>query len=292
MQVHLGFDMGIRNLAYCLIRHEVDKSWNILSWDNIDLLEGGVSSQAAKKCIACGACACWIGNDGKKWCKGCATQTRVRKIAREKPTLPTIPCAVSATALRALAIECGVDAAKKMKKDALVAWATERYLMPWKPAKAMDSSLGDILRAMDRWLDSMLSVFSSATLIRLENQPVMKGPTMKSVQIILYTLLSHRLSREYAWNGRIEFVHAGTKTRSEPTVSTVDLSGAAIAATAAATAAIAEDGKAYRARKAFAEEETVKKLAEKGAATWLTYFQGKSKKSDLADAFLMALRSS
>jgi hypothetical protein len=285
MQVHLGFDMGIRNLAYCLIRHEVDKSWNILSWDNIDLLEGGVSSQAAKKCIACGACACWIGKDGKKWCKGCATQTRVRKIAREKPTLPTIPCAVSAVALRALAVECGVDAAKKMKKDALVGWATEHYLMPWKPAKAMDSSLGDILRAMDRWLDSMLSVFSSASLIRLENQPVMKGPTMKSVQMILYTLLSHRLMREYAWNGRIEFVHAGTKTRSEPTVGTIDISGVATSV---------EDGKAYRARKAFAEEETVKKLTERGTTvgSWLTYFQGKSKKSDLADAFLMALRSS
>jgi hypothetical protein len=213
----------------------------------------------------------------------------VKKSAREKPTLPTIPCALTAAALRSLATTVAVDGAKKMKKEALIAWATGRYLMPWKPAKAMDSSLGTVLAAMDKWLDSILPTFAAASLIRLENQPVMKGPTMKSVQMILYTLLSHRLAREHGWTGRIEFVHAGTKTRSSAanTVKSVDLSGAA------AVAAAAEDGKAYRARKASAEAETVKSLTERGAVVsrWLTYFEGKSKKSDLADAFLMALRS-
>ena len=291
--IHLGFDMGIRNLAYCLIRHEEDKSWNVVAWDNVDLLEGGVSAQSAKKCVGCGAAASWISHNGAKWCKACATRVRVKKSARGKPEHPTIPCALSVAALRSLASTEGVDGAKKMKKDALLAWAGARYLMPWKPAKAMDSSLGTVLAAMDKWLDSMLPAFAAATLIRLENQPVMKGPTMKSVQMILYTLLSHRLAREHRWNGRIEFVHAGTKTRgakataaasaAAPTVGTIDLSGAAL---------VAEDGKAYRERKSAAEAETVRHLTERGAAasTWLTYFQGKSKKSDLADAFLMALR--
>jgi hypothetical protein len=68
-------------------------------------------------------------------------------------------------------------------------------------------------------------------------------------------------------------------------VKAVDLSGAA---------AVAEDGKAYRARKASAEADTIKYLTERGVpcTRWLTYFEGKSKKSDLADAFLMALRTS
>jgi hypothetical protein len=285
--VHLGFDMGIRNLAYCLIRHEADKSWNIEAWDNVDLLEGGTSAQVAKKCVGCGGVASWICvADGKKWCKACATQTRVKKSAREKPTLPTIPCALTAAALRSLATTVAVDGAKKMKKEALIAWAQGRYLMPWKPVKAMDSSLGTVLAAMDKWLDSILPTFAAASLIRLENQPVMKGPTMKSVQMILYTLLSHRLAREHGWSGRIEFVHAGVKTRSAATSikKSVDLSGAAT---------VAEDGKAYRERKASAEAETVKQLTERGASgsRWLAYFEGKSKKSDLADAFLMALRS-
>lgn len=289
--IHLGFDMGIRNLAYCLVEHLPGGKWKIKAWDNVDLLEGGTSAQDAKKCVACNGAAKWICvGDGKKWCQACATQVRVKKAAKEKPALPTIPCELSVAALRAAAGAAGVCDAKKLKKDALLAWAGGVYLMPWKPAKAMDTSLGVVRKAMDTWLDSVLPTFASATLIRLENQPVMKGPTMKSVQMILFTLLGHRLEKEHGWNGAIEFVHAGVKTRSAaaaaaPAKSATDLSGAA---------AVAEDGKAYRERKKTAETETTAMLEAAGsdAATWLAFFNGRSKKSDLADAFLMAVRGS
>lgn len=289
--IHLGFDMGIRNLAYCLMRHDISGAWTIISWDNVDLLEGGVSSQDAKRC-ACGSPAVWIAaGPGSKWCKGCATGVRKKKSATASAPLPVLPCSLTVGPLKKLATEKGMSNAKKAKKEELISWATERYLMPWKPAKAMDSSLGSIRRAMDKWLDSVLPTFASATLIRLENQPVMKGPTMKSVQMILFTLLSHRLEKEHGWSGAIEFVHAGTKSRgvAATPAPAVDLSGAALAG-AALTAA---EGKAYRARKHAAEEEVVEHLTKAGAhaSTWLTYFQAKSKKSDLADAFLMALRA-
>jgi hypothetical protein len=273
--IHLGFDMGIRNLAYCLIRHDGEK-WDIQAWDNIDLLEGGTSAQDAKKCNACTGPAKWIESDGKKWCQGCATGVRRKKNATAIPTKPTLPCGISVKELRPLALEAGLADAKKAKKEDLIAWASARYLMPWKPAKAMSSSLSDILRAMDTWLNSVLPTFSSASLIRLENQPVMKGPTMKSVQMILFTLLSHRLDREYNWKGAIEFVHAGTKTKGATAVATT-------------TDAAATEGSAYRERKKTAETETVDNLTKAGS-NWLTFFNGRSKKSDLADAFLMALR--
>lgn len=284
--VHLGFDMGIRNLAYCLIRHEADKkTWTILAWDNIDLLEGGVSSQDAKKCVACGGAAKWIqGSDNTKWCQACATQKRVKKRATLKPAFPTIPCGLAVAPLRALALSEGVEDAKKQKKDALVFWASQRYLMPWKPVKATDSPLNTIRVAMDKWLDSSLPTLAQATLIRLENQPVMKGPTMKSVQIILFTLLAHRLEKEYGWKGSIEFVHAGVKTRDSTTTSVA-------AATTDEKAKTAADGKAYRARKNAAEDSATEMLTKAGATTWLEFFKSRSKKSDLADAFLMALRS-
>ena len=298
--VHLGFDMGIRNLAFCLIRHEPDNKWNVLAWDNVDLLEGGVSAQDAKKCVACTGSATWISPDKKKWCKACATQTRVKKTATEKPGFPTLSCGFGVKALRELAAAKGVADWKKMKKEELIAWASAAHLVPWKPVKATDSAIGLILAAMDKWLDSVLPTFAAATLIRLENQPALKIPTMKSVQMILYTLLSHRLAREHGWTGRIEFVHAGTKTRG--LVASATEAGTAAptegAATTTATVPVAtttttkDDSKAYNERKATAEAETVRHLTAAGVtgATWLTYFQGKSKKSDLADAFLMALR--
>jgi hypothetical protein len=286
--IHLGFDMGIRNLAYCLIRHTGDV-WNVEAWDNIDLLEGGTSSQDAKRCGACSSPAKWIGPDAKKWCQACATGVRRKKTAKEIPALQTLPCDCSVKALRALAIAGGSDTAKKAKKEELLAWAAARHLMPWKPAKAMDSSLQDIRRAMDSWLNSVLPTFRAATLIRLENQPVMKGPTMKSVQMILFTLLSHRLEREYGWTGAIEFVHAGVKTKEAEGRAPVPATAAPAAAPLSSTA---EESAAYRARKKTAETEVIDILTKSGerVADWLVFFNGRSKKSDLADAFLMAMR--
>lgn len=275
MQVHLGFDMGIRNLAFCLITHTGD-TWAVNAWDNIDLLEGGTTSQDAKRCVACSGPAKWIG-EGAKWCMSCATGVRRKKSAKRIPVLPTLSCGQSVKELRDL-VGSGLADVKKTKKPELLTWLSNTYLMPWKPAKTMDASLGVILTAMDKWLDSVLPTFAAATLIRLENQPVMKGPTMKSVQIILYTLLMRRLRVEHAWSGRIEFVHAGTKSK-----------GAA-AAVPTPTAGTAAESAAYRNRKKTAESDVTDILTTAACAEWLAYFNGKSKKSDLADAFLMAYR--
>jgi len=273
MAVHLGFDMGIRNLAYCLMRHDLSGAWTILAWDNVDLLEGGASAQTAKSCHGCGAKTAKWCDATYKWCEKCATRTKVKKSATATPTMSPLPCAVGVKGLRPLAVAAGVSGAKKLGKDALLEWATGVYLMPWKPVKTMSTGLDVILTALDTWLTSVLPTFSAATLIRLENQPAMTAPTMKSVQMILFTLLYHRLRKEYGWTGRIEFVHAGVKSRSAVTT---DLSGAAL-----------ESGAAYRARKKDATEEVLKYLP---SGDWRTFFEGRSKKSDLADAFLMALR--
>jgi hypothetical protein len=287
--------MGIRNLAYCLVKHKADKTWTIMHWNNIDLLEGGISSQDSKKCSACTSPAAWIHTaDGTRWCKGCATGIRRKKTVTVRPSLPCLPCGLTVKPLREVALAGDWPNAKKAKKEDLTAMAASRYLMPWKPAKATDSSLMTILRAMDTWLDSVLPTFASATLIRLENQPVMKGPTMKSVQMILFTLLSHRLVREHAWTGSIEFVHAGTKTRAAEATAAGAVPGVpanVIVSTVVATTK--EEGAAYRARKKTAEAEAVEVLTKAGAsaAAWLVLFNGKSKKSDLADALLMALRA-
>jgi hypothetical protein len=291
--IHVGFDMGIRNLAYCVIQHNkgsvIEHSsspeWYVKAWDNVDLLEDGTSAQSAKKCGACGAAAKWFG-EGIKWCNGCATGVRRKKSATRIPTFPTLPSSASGVkGLRALAAEKGMESAKKAGKDALLTWLRDRYLMPWKPEKAGNVSLQVILRKMDTWLNSVLPTFATASLIRLENQPVMKGPTMKSVQIILFTLLSHRLATEYGWTGSIEFVHAGVKTRGAA-ASTKDNDKDKDKDKEV------KDSEAYRARKQTAESEVERLLTERGdsAATWLTFFKSRTKKSDLADAFLMALR--
>jgi hypothetical protein len=291
--IHVGFDMGIRNLAYCVIEH-ADTTWKVNAWDNVDLLEDGKSAQAAKKCGACGAAAKWIG-EGIKWCNACATGVRRKKSASRIPTFPTLPASASGVkGLRSVAAEKGMTDTKKASKDVLLSWLAERYLMPWKPEKAGNVALQVILRKMDIWLTTVLPTLATASLIRLENQPVMKGPTMKSVQIMLFTLLSHRLLKEYGWSGNIEFVHAGVKTRgaAAPQHVTTTSSDEATEPTEFTEPPEVKDSEAYRARKQTAESEVERLLTERGtdAAMWLSFFKSRTKKSDLADAFLMALR--
>ena len=288
--------MGIRNLAYCLVRHVDATRWEILAWDNVDLLEGGASAQDSNKC-ACGGAAKWIDVSGVRWCAPCATGVRRKKTATARPALPVLPCGVAVKGLRALAVEGGWPNAKKAKKDELVVSAATRYLMPWKPTKAMGVSLTILLRAMDTWLNSVLPTFAAATLIRLENQPAMSNPTMKSVQMMLFTLLSHRLEREHGWSGRIEFVHAGVKSRGAATATTATTTAATAPATtvdlSGSTAPLANTivaGAEYRARKKTAETDVLDLLRKAGHTRWLTFFEGRTKKSDLADALLMAVR--
>ena len=314
--VYAGFDMGIRNLAYCVLEHKADGTKAVLAWDNVDLLEGGVSAQTALGCAGCGAKAkwSWLGDphhssavmrdypsgsgaprgDGSRWCQGCATGVRRKKTATLKPPASVLPGKVEAKALKELAVAAGVSGAKGLKKPELITWATGVYLMPWKPEKAMSASLDVLRRSIAAWLSSVpssnlrlaegsssselrsetiLQTMSRCAVIRIENQPVMTNPTMKSVQMILYTLLAHRLEVEHKWTGSIDFVHAGAKSKK---VATTDLSGA---------------GAKYKARKDAAEVDVVAHLATIGDASWSSFFAGRTKKSDLADAFLMAYRT-
>lgn len=294
----VGFDMGIRNLAYCVIEHKDnkdEKDWTIKAWDNVDLLEGGASSQLSKQCCACASPAVWMDSSEAKWCKGCATGAKRKASVTKKPSHPCCPCPLTVKGLRPLALSAGFEGAKKAKKDELVAWATSRYLVPWKPAKAMDASLTTIRKAMDAWLSSVLPTFASASLIRLENQPVMKGPTMKSVQMILFTLLGHRLEKEHGWTGALEFVHAGTKSKAATTAATVPAENIVVDATVVAATGAKDvkdkDGLAYRNRKKTAEADVLGHFGTRpDLVEWRRFFEGRTKKSDLADAFLMALR--
>jgi len=289
--VHVGFDMGIRNLAYCVLDlPATGDGCSVLAWNNIDLLEGGDAAQDAKRCCACPSPAKWISMaDAKKWCQGCATGVRRRKTATARPSLPVLPPdSASVNGMRTLLAGRGIDVGGK-KKPELLTLVASHYLMPWKPAKTMNTSMTVLRRAMNTWLTTVLPVFARAALIRLENQPVMTNPTMKSVQMILFTLLGHRLEAEYGWTGVIDFVHAGTKSRGAAGTVAPVASAEPVVATEAPTAVQAER-KAYEARKKMAETDVQTILTRLGDATWLEFFRSRTKKSDLADAFLMAYR--
>jgi hypothetical protein len=133
-----------------------------------------------------------------------------------------------------------------------------------KLKKAIETELTQLHDAIRRFVISNAEIFRQSTHILLENQPVLKNPTMKSVQILLFATLRDVLQPAPP---PLKLVHAGKKVQGMET---------------------GDSG--YKSRKD-ASEAKVEQLLTAGkldeAAKWLTHFKGHGKKSDLADAFCM-----
>jgi len=256
----LSFDMGIRNLAYCLADVS-GQAFTIEDWNNYDLL-AGTDAQAASRC-SCGGPPSWTDISQNMWCKRCVKAKRAILSGLPDGTKLTI------AGLKLLAVKEGWSICAKPKKEDYMVILQEKYLLPYiKPKGTMKTDLVKILEYIEIMLDKTLPIFSKASIIRIENQPVFDAPTMKSVQMILFTLLIHRLRKEYSWKGSVMFVHASKKT--EEAQETVDAAGGT-----------------YKARKDTAEALVLSKLP---VGKWRDYFTSRKKRSDLADALLMCLR--
>lgn len=264
MPVIAAFDLGIKNLSYCVA--DVDASGDlvaVLRWANLNLLADGADSQSQTRC-PCGGPASYEDAGVRLYCKKCA----------KKSAKPTLDCEdMSVKGLRAYAVcGCGVEAAaaKKMKKPEVLAAIGQRRLLPYKAPKARGVTLQAILAGMEKCLDSELQWLAQAERILIENQPSEFAPHMKSVQMILFALVDHRLRAERAWTGAIDFVHAKKKT-----------AGADIAA--------GKENK--KARKAAGIARVRAALTAAGAVTAekLAWWLAQAKQDDLADAMLMCL---
>lgn len=268
MQTIAAFDLGIKNLSYCVATFDGSGGLvHIDRWANLNLLADGADSQSQTRCT-CGGPASWIDRVAARlYCKKCAKKS-------EKP-----PVELGATAKladwRTWAAGAGQivsdeAAAKKLTKAAIEERAATRRLMHYKAPKAKGVSLQQLLVAMEKCLDTELQWLRSASRIRIENQPSEFAPHMKSIQIMLFTLIDHRLRREHGWAGTMEFVNAAIKTRGTD----------------------AGTGKeAKRSRKLAGIQRVTTALEGAGAAvaSQLAWWRGQAKQDDLADAFLMCM---
>ena len=256
----LAFDIGIRNLAWCLM--EGSAKPKIIGWQNYDLLTGSGAEVPKEKtlCNRCSVSAAFTNPTE-------ASPTCLRHCPPSHPPLKDLSGAVyrrlpPLKALRALAPT--VKSATKVKLlDALIL----KHSIPLekvKLKKAIETELTLLHDAIRKFIATNLESFRKATHILLENQPVLKNPTMKSVQILLFATLRDMLQ---PGPPPLKLVHAGKKVQG------------------------LEAGDAgYKSRKDASEAKVVQllsgvKMAE--PAAWLTYFKGHGKKSDLADAFCM-----
>jgi len=264
----LAFDIGIKNLAFCIL--EPAKK-NVVALRNCSL----IPSVEKIPCSLCPAAASLYsldisGNSQQQlYCRRHAPRGR-KVLSLKEQTLKPLREAVRAT---------GQKPANKI--SALLMQLAQTHLFTYtqpRQTSANTLSLVNLHNAIRAFISEHWTLFRACTTVLLENQPVLKNAHMKSVQVILFTALRERFLQEFpaataattASPPPFHLVHA--KKKSEDAV-----------------APAGDEG--YKQRKSASETRT-RSAFETGGYGPLTLFQQWSettRRSDMADAFCMCL---
>jgi hypothetical protein len=265
----LAFDIGIKNLAWCITTVSGEQFW-IRGWGNFNLLEGKETEHPTQqaKCKMCSAAQKYTSSVG---------QTCGKHIPSTHPLLKDASGVVfqkipALAALKAALTEKGVRPLPKTKDDVL-AKVKEFYSLPIKKVKVPHAAAIDVSvmhDAIRNFVATQLKpFFKELREVRLENQPVLKNPVMKTIQILLFATLRDALYEQGKSVPTFKLVHAGMKVKGKET-----------------------GDKGYKARKDGSEARAVEVLqlpkVHEGQR-WKTFFESHKKRSDLADAFCMCL---
>jgi hypothetical protein len=265
----LAFDIGIKNLAWCCFEKD-GTTERILGWDNYNLLseESNIGSKSkGGKCAYCSVKAAYQANDTATCARHCpptypALRDASGNLLKKMPTVADMKAILSAKGVSRVPTK-KADLEEEMKKIASLPIQVK------KVSKAPDVGLCEIHDSIKKLVTQQKELWSSCSLLLLENQPVFKNPTMKSVQILLFATLRDLLQQPPP---QLKLVHAGKKVKD---------------------AATGDAG--YKDRKAGSEaraEAFLKSPNLQEPMRWFTVWHNAAKKSDLADALSMCLDAS
>lgn len=137
----------------------------------------------------------------------------------------------------------------------------------WGVLNVQGKDLGHVANAVVNTLDQHFAGVAFDQVL-IENQPVMKNPTMKSVQMLIYSYFV--MCREVGMVpiGEIRLIAASRKNKLCDAILGAD-----------------PEGRSYKKNKDRAIE-TTRRLLRDQPARWSTVFEAHAKRDDLADAFL------
>jgi hypothetical protein len=163
----LSFDIGIVNMAYCLLESLPDKKIRILDWQVLNI--AGIPD------------CCMCKNRAKSY---------VLLDNHKDPTAVSYYCS-------------------NHTKNYAEKYYTKKDINFIKDTKDMDLDyLGNILY---KQLEARSKLIDDIEWVLFENQPVLKNPKMKSIQMILYSYFLHKKSIDNAKIGNLKFYTARKK---------------------------------------------------------------------------------
>ena len=278
----LSWDIGIKNLSYCLVSY-IDNEIKIISWEIINL----VSDDKKKEKIICQGFL----NNG-------STCTKEAKSFNSNTLVPY--CKVHSKKFNTelvLEIKNNTCSHYLKNKDSRcpkkIVWETSNPLVGYcgthykkynpddlkkKVKKKKNENFDDISIKLIQELDQR-EFLQDADIILIENQPALKNPKMKSIQMLVYSYFLIRSKIDKNNLTTISFLLANNKLK----VKLDDLEKNNL---------ILENNKKikdkYKRRKELAKDYCLYYLENNITdKKWLDIYQSHKKKDDLADTFLM-----
>ena len=247
----LAFDIGIKNLAFCILERNAEKK--VIALENCNILPPVEQIKCSK-------------------CKSKASYKVLIEVFCKKHIPKTH------TVLKELTLKTPVKTLKELvkthectsanKKEDLFESLSKKFAMPFeqpKQANASKLSLEIIHDALIKFVDEKWPLFSGSTHVLLENQPAYKNPHMKSVQVLLFaTLRAHFL--KMGQTPEYHLVHAKKKSGD-----------------------CKKGDEGYKDRKNVAEDRLIEFFKNEKGTTIYTEWAKAKKKSDMADALCMCI---
>ena len=317
----LAFDIGIKNLAYCILQESsaessADKSSaGVVSASSVsaspvsvsvsnpviipsaESSAGATSAERILSVLALENCSLLEPTAGPRSCSkckirasySCGTELTCKRhiIAPFTPlTVDEKECSKIPTVgiLRTILRSAGLTVPSAAKRETVLAALGTRFALPLtapKAPRAADQGLEEIHDALRRFVAARWIIFRTCNAILLENQPAFKNPHMKSVQVLLLAVLRERFLQE--------------KERGIGCGETIPLPSFHLvhAKKKVQGADIAKGDAGYKARKD-GSERRLEELFATGAVTsaghgadHLAAWSAAKKKSDMADALCM-----
>ena len=243
--MNIGWDIGIKNLSYCII----DKNNKIFKWGILDLC-----NTESYKC--CGITK-----------KGDICNKTAKRI--DKSTLK-LYCNIHSKKCDyhdiSKCFECEKKAKFKTNDNKFYCTKHSKKKLDIYEIKFNMRDINKIGNNLIKSLNTNREMFLNVNTIVIENQPVLKYPTMKSVQMILYTYyLINKQNDKY----KIKLVHANSKLKFKITNKSIE-----------------------KIKKLKNKYQMNKKLSVEYCKTIITqsnldFLNKEKKKEDLSDAFLL-----
>ena len=245
--MNIGWDIGIKNLSYCILTDES----KIVEWGIIDLLdtEEYHCSYKTKNNKICGKNAKKIDMDTHELY--CNIHSK-----KKEGLIDLFVC-----------FECKKKAKQKDKQNNFYCLKHSKQKDNMYPITIAKNKINILGTKLIQKLDEKKSILNVKNIV-IENQPALKNPTMKTIQIILYTYyLINKKNDIYT----INMVPANSKLKFDITSDSIEL--------------IKKIKNKYQQNKKLSIEycRHIIKKEDK----WVTFFDNFKKKDDLSDSFLL-----